>query len=200
MKIFGIGSGRCGTTTLSMILSHQESIQIPHEFEHTPFNWENNKVDFDSMVSMIEDNGWNGAIALYLINYIENFIERYGIEETKIIVVQRDKDATVNSFLKWTSTPQRNFWINSKDSSIYQKDRWDKSFPSYDPSMSKESMIGKYYDEYYDKTYQIMQKYPDQTYYIKTEEFNDPEKIKDLLKWVGIQNPRIPAKLRYNAS
>ena len=203
--IFVLGTGRCGTMSLSKILSMQNNSIVCHEFikagekaSPIPINWQYNEKDFNKIKVLL----WSykkaviGMSAFYLINYVDKLIEEYGKENTKFIVLKRDKEETVDSYYRWTDKNEyTNHWsIDGYKDNKYKNNHWDISYPKYKITDKKEC-IRKYYDEYYQIVDRHIDKYKNIFYEIKTEDINSDKKLLELLSWCGFDSPIIPQQI-----
>lgn len=180
--IFGIGSGRCGTTSLSSILNNQDNANVSHELSgRLQLPWEVDERMFDIYFKSIVNRGDQivGDVSFYLINYIPKLIER--LPDCKIVILQRDKNQTIDSMLR--KTVGLNHWVtNPRRFSTF-----DKCFPKFDEHHSKAERISSYYDLYYNLTSEIQH---DKIFYLKTEDLNNDSKMAELFNFCEIKNPK----------
>ena len=174
--IIGLGTGRCGTVSLSHLLNSQKSSQFTHE-ANPRLPWEQNMNLFDKFMTGLEetDKDFVGDVSFYHLPYVEQMIMRNS--EIKFVCLQRDKDATVKSYLK--KIGERNHW-----SSKGTVDVWDKHYPTYE-EMAKPMAIGKYWDDYYAKVNGLAWQYPDSVKIWKTEDLNNEESVLEILEFCG---------------
>lgn len=204
--IFGLGSGRCGTTSLSKILSYQKDTKVTHELfngkKYKTINWNFTEKDLKDIKHHILklNNVFSGTVAFYLLNYIDKLIDFFGENNCKIIIIQRTKNDTVQSYINWTSRNALfNHWSSSnfKDSH-YTDNEWDVCYPKYD-IRDKRLAIEKYYDDYYSKCSLIKNQYSNIVKHIYTDQLNEDNIIVDLLRWIGYDDPKIPNNRKFNA-
>jgi hypothetical protein len=180
--IFGIGSGRCGTTSLSSILNNQDNANVSHELSgRLQLPWEVDERMFDIYFKSIVNRSDQivGDVSFYLINYIPKLIER--LPDCKIVILQRDKNQTIDSMLR--KTVGLNHWVtNPRRFSTF-----DKCFPKFDEHHSKAERISSYYDLYYNLTSEIQH---DKIFYLKTEDLNNDSKMAELFNFCEIKNPK----------
>jgi len=145
-KIIGMGSGRCGTTSLTSILNKinittHELILINKGNMDDPIAWEN---DFPKLKRKI---GYISAdISFWNLSYIEQLNNEY---DCKFICLKRNKEDTVRSYSKWTQKQNVNHWV-IHDNTKWNHNQWDISYPKFDYDDNKENSISKYWDMYYD--------------------------------------------------
>lgn len=180
--IFGIGSGRCGTTSLSSILNNQDNVNVTHELSgHLQLPWKVDEIMFNTYLKSITNRSEQivGDVSFYLINYIPKLIER--IPDCKIIILKRDKKQTIDSMLK--KTTGLDHWItNPRRFSTF-----DKCFPKFDEHHSKADRISSYYDLYYDLANKI---HHDKIFDLKTEDLNNDDKMAEVFNFCEINNPK----------
>lgn len=168
--IIGLGSGRCGSTSLSVLLSEQKNINITHELIRLP--WIINKKRFNKCMDQIGD----GDIAFYYLNYVDLIIERF--KDVKFICLKRDKTQIINSLLK--KTRGRDHWNpNPKDDYI-----WYECFPKY--NVSKKQAVKLYVEDYYKQCYILQNKYPNLFKIFNLEDLNSKNGQNKIFKFLDI--------------
>lgn len=167
--IIGLGSGRCGTTSLAVLLDMQANTTVTHE-GFIPLPWYKSLTHFRFHVDYIKSIrrfGVGGDVSFYHLNYIDGYVHE--LENVKFICLKRNKEDTVKSL----DTISTKFGVNhftSIDSKHWDHSKWSltdddtakfrNTFPKYDAV--KLDAINTYYDDYYNiaKMYEI--KYPNQ--------------------------------------
>lgn len=182
MMIFGIGTGRCGTQSLSYLLNQQKNYKVGHEFlahqqEHGPLPWEYDDALIIKRLNTLEEHGFNGDVALYYLNYVDKIMELK--PGSKVVVMRRDKQSVINSFIKKTAG------LDHWGDSVSSLNPWDKSFPCYG-SNDKNHTIGRYYDEYYNEVLSLIEKYPNNIKIFEVESLNNNEGLMSILHFCGI--------------
>lgn len=182
--IFGLGTGRCGTMSLSRLLSYQENSIVSHELGGLPWlSWEKQEGLFKTFIGNIfnRQSRFIGDVSFYSLPYWKNIVNLD--PKSKFIIIKRDKDETVKSYMKKTNG--RNHWIQH-DGSKWRKDVWDKCYPKFETE-NKEEALELYYEHYYKMCEQIPNEL---TYWIDTEDLNNKEKCLEMLKWCGFEEPK----------
>ena len=164
--VFGLGTGRCGTLSLSRVLSTLDGFSILHE----------GRSDCGGIVVCARGSGISrrvdgnlpwivdagacrarvdalldlpgeviGDTAFYYLPYVEWLAAQYGDAAT-FVCLRRERAETVRSFLEFT--PGRNHWMAHDGSQWAPDAHWDDAFPTYD-SDSKRAALERYWDEYY---------------------------------------------------
>ena len=146
--IIGLGTGRCGTWSLTKFLGAQPNTNSNHELRFLPweFDAELGKANVDFLLNKNEEVAVD--VGFYWLNYVD-WLAKQNID-VRFICLQRDKKQTVDSWMTHTEElvkrGQGNHWTSQgKDKS------WTSinCFPKYDLSARK--AIEKYWDEYYEK-------------------------------------------------
>lgn len=153
-NIFGIGSGRCGTMSISKLLSKCPKVKVKHELMPR-LPWKKDLQKLSDKIRRVKkiDAPIRGDIAYYNLNYVKELLE---LKNTKIVAIKRNKKETVKSYMRKTSNRNRNHWSpKGIEDSI-----WDKTYPTFNKDKDKEKAIEKYWDIYYRKVDQLLQKYP----------------------------------------
>ena len=163
--IISIGTGRCGSVSLSKFLSAQESISVLHEGRLDSLkirklikwgNDEDNLFEWLEFLLSLKENKFVGDTGMYYLPYIEQIINRY--PQVKIIVMERDKEEVVKSYIK--KTTGRNHWFDHDGKEWEKDDKWDPCYPKYD-IINKEKALEKYWEDYKNQTDNLILKFPD---------------------------------------
>lgn len=192
--VFGMGTGRCGTHSLQKLLDSQPNSNFSHEFGDRPVgNWEylmsSASYMLKSLISRSHNSKNIGDVAFYHLSYVDYFNRT--LPNCKFIVLKRDKQETIESYMKKTSG--RNHWIDH-DGDQYKNDAWDKCFPTYDVESKKEA-IAKYYDDYYKKCKKI-----ENAEIFPMNYLNSESGVKDILNFAEIDNPKIITNIKKDES
>ena len=163
--IISIGTGRCGSVSLSKFLSAQEYVSVLHEGRldshkiRKLIKWENdedNLFEWLEFLLSLDENKFVGDTGMYYLPYIEQIIDKY--PQVKIIVMERDKEEVVKSYIK--KTTGRNHWFDHDGKEWDKDDKWDPCYPKYDIS-NKEKALEKYWEDYKSQTDNLILKFPD---------------------------------------
>ncbi|MFW6130280.1 MAG: hypothetical protein ACOC56_03775 [Atribacterota bacterium] len=169
--IFGIGSGRCGTKSLAYLLNAQENANISHELGGRPFlPWKFNINKLNQAMKEIISRKSNicGDVAFYWLPYMNYIINNY--KDVHIIIIKRDREETLQSYLRWTSI--HDYW--------YPEKQWNSSYPDHKMKYkNKENFFKYFWETYYNKTNLLLKKY-NKSYEIKTNDLNNRNKMKHI--------------------
>jgi len=185
--IIGLGTGRCGSVSLASLLNLQKDFNITHEI--CPSSWEFCQISLDYLLSIFNNKKENiiGDCAYYHINYSEKILEL--LPNTKFPIMIRDKEETINSYMK--KTQQRNHWSTQRSREEKEDYYWDRTYPKY--NLPKREAVTRYYNEYYEKCRNLVSKYPDKfKIFGMKEAFNSLSGQSQLLEFLNINaNDRI---------
>ena len=185
--IFGLGTGRCGTVSLTELFNIQNSSFFSHEMGSRPYlPWDMERVKIVNRLFELSNNKnkFVGDVAFFLLPYI-NEILKY-IPESKFVILQRDKKETISSYMK--KTEGRNHWVKH-NGNIWQNDSWDVCYPKFYVDSKKEALA-----EYYDLYYKLCRKIPEEScFWMNTEDLNNKEISLQMLEWCGFDDPRYSA-------
>jgi len=163
--IISIGTGRCGSVSLSKFLSAQEYVSVLHEGRldshkiRKLIKWgndEKNLFEWLEFLLSLDGNKFVGDTGMYYLPYIEQIIEKY--PQVKIIVMEREKEEVVKSYIK--KTTGRNHWFDHDGKEWDKDDKWDPCYPKYD-IVNKEKALEKYWEDYKSQTDNLILKFPD---------------------------------------
>lgn len=143
--IIGLGTGRCGTVSLSKLLQ-RAGLNVTHELKPV-MSWCSD--DIVHRVNTLNKARVDGDIAFWYLNYIEELNEKYGSDNIRFICMQRDPDEVVESFLK--KTTGRNHWMKHNNTKWKLDPCWDKCFPKYEVK-DKAAAIRLYCKGYHEKS------------------------------------------------
>lgn len=196
--IFGMGSGRCGTTSLYRLLNFQKNSKITHESKPL-LTWKFNKNKIDNKLGKIlnQKKRYVGDVASYYLPYIEYIIKKY--PSSKFIILKRPKKEVVESFLKKTKKRKWNHWTKKE---IKKKhNRWDQIFPKCNLKSKKEA-IGKYWEDYYFLSKKLIKKYPKNVKGFLTDDLNSKEGVKNIINFCEIdkKNQILKTDIKINKS
>ena len=163
--IISIGTGRCGSFSLSKFLSAHEYINVLHEGRLASHkirklikwrNDEDNLFEWLEFLLSLDGHKFVGDTGMYYLPYIERIIDKY--PEVKIIVMERNKEEVVKSYIK--KTTGRNHWFDHDGKEWEKDDKWDPCYPKYDIS-NKEEALENYWEDYKNQTDNLILKFPE---------------------------------------
>jgi hypothetical protein len=191
--IIGLGTGRCGSMSLSNLLSFQEDCLVSHEIGGRPWlPWKRDTKLFENYYNLIHSRNYEiiGDVSFYNLPYASDYLNKS--QKTVFVILQRDKQDTINSYLK--KTEGRNHWI-VHNGSKWRLDSWDKCYPKFDVT-EKEEALSDYYDHYYESCRMLPQ---EKCFWMKTQDLNNEQKCIEMLNFCGFESPSF-IKLKRNSS
>lgn len=187
MLVLGLGSGRCGTTSLRLFLDLQRDVSVTHElnFEgiRQPLPWQVDIALAGRRVQQLlrRPASIKGDIGFYWLPYSEWILGRFA--DTRFICLQRNKPDTVESFLR--RTEGRNHWVEHGGTHWQLDEVWDKAFPKYD-IQGKRAAVARYWDEYYATAERLQGEYPDNFRIFPVDTLNSRQGQDAILSFLGI--------------
>lgn len=169
--IIGLGSGRCGTKSLSHLFDSQPDSSFTHEA--LPMPWNRNPADaqpemfrrlFERDAKYIGDSGY------YWINYVGDMIDVK--PDAKFICLQRDRQEVIESM-----------WDHSRGLNTHPTDDWYMMYPRYDTD--RKSAVGLMWDDYRWIANQLIGKYFDSFRVFDVDRLNDEDGVNAILDFAG---------------
>ena len=170
--VIGLGTGRCGTTSLARFLSAQPNSLVSHELENDPdirgyppsWNDEWWRI-YDALKRMEKqspDVDFIGDVALFYLKYIPQIIEHF--PNVVFIGLKRNREKVVKSFI--FKVAGRDCWRK------FTGNIWDRVFPKYPDEPTVEDSIRRYWNEYYDELEHYRAQYPERFIIVPTQNLN----------------------------
>ena len=204
--VLGIGSGRCGTRAFSKFINQNIGTYVTHEFNHCEdLSWDDSisvnspslvgkryKYFIDRKASIV------GDVALWYLPYIEQFLEYSNV---KVIVLKRNREDTVKSFVKWFGGRKHFPWAiddDRRDSGgrYINHPMFDSCYPSFEwKNLSKVEVrhgAERYYDFYYKVVDRLVRACNDRIFVVDSYEALNNKTVKyAILKWLGAKKPYV---------
>lgn len=208
--VFGMGSGCCGTASLALLLNSQHNALVSHELAPI-LTWDTregkNLMQF--RYGQLDHQGHLydlvGDVGLYYLPYIgflmKSLTDVPQLKEGydfKFVILKRDKDSVVKSFLAKFKRQRNNPLQNHGDKSL-KVDEWDKAFPKYD-DLTLEQAISFYYYDYYTKAEAYANKFPDNVKIFDVGDLNTEQGVRSILEFVGVENPNVVVGIKKNVT
>lgn len=198
--IFGLGTGRSGSTSLYSLLSKQEDTFSSHEYPPL-IKWENDEknVFFHLKKSSILLNNFNfvADVSHWWLKYVELIIKQY--PNSIFICMQRDKQETVSSFLKIKGDGIKgtlNHWT-IHDGKHWRYNIWDDTYPKYKTNSLKHA-IEKYWDQYYFISESLEKKFPKNFRIFNIQNFSSEKGQLEILQFCKFPNPKLHLNIKKN--
>lgn len=193
--VIGLGTGRCGTKSLAVLLNHQPSTAVGHEMRPLlPWDKAGAPQDVRSRFAMLVERypqvARVGDVGHFYLPYIPDLFEAF--ENLRVVCLQRDREETIDSFIRWITATRSGRPVNhwSLDRDGFESDPWDRCFPHY-PTRDMAQGIGRYWDDYYREAQRLATAFPEQFRIFPTERsLREVDGIRELLDWVGVPRAR----------
>lgn len=189
--VIGLGTGRCGTTSLARLLNLQPGASVVHQRgpvlswyeEHDPAR-HLTQPDSGPDVTLLGDVGF------YYLPHVGRIWEE--MPTVKFVCMRRGRQATIDSFERYLR-PEWNHWAPNK--TVYSP--WDQCYPVIQAA-TRTDAIGRYWDKYYATAENLASDYRFEVFDI--ESLNSEEGVSRLLRFVGVQDPVLATGIRVNRS
>lgn len=186
----GVGSGRCGTLSLSRLLDAQIDTSVSHE-RRPLLAWNS-----DCRAAVVQQRlkrlaapkaGSVGDVASFYLPFLDEILRQ--APDVRVVCLKRDRGAVIRSFCKWLDRVHvlpTDHWSRTLKPGWYRDPDWSRIFPKYDAD-SREEAIGKYWDEYYERAEQFAARFPQNVRIFDTDyALNTEAGIREVLTFVGI--------------
>jgi len=180
---FGLGTGRCGTYSLTKLLNAQPNTEIRHEAFGLPWKQDETKL-YNAVQSLfLLDCERAGDVGYYWLPYVSAVLSDY--PDAKFVCLSRAREEVVESF--FNHTPNRNFW--TKPDSEHWSKEWkhtpeDLSFPRYD--LDKRDALNQYWLDYHKGASGLEFLYPDNFHVFHISTLNSREGQEEIFDFIGI--------------
>ena len=186
IPFLGIGTGRCGTKSLARIIGACKNTSIAHECgAYACFWYQKNLKIFYYFREQVESNPDKvvGDVAFYWLPHIAKLRK---ILRLRVVCLHRDKESTVNSFLRLYDTKTR---LRREDcprlgkmptSDYYRNWIWWNRFPLIEGESPKECWE-KYWDMYERESRKIKN-----CYHLNLEDLNSNKELDKLFDYLRI--------------
>ena len=189
--IFGLGTGRSGSTSLTSALSSIPNSYFSHEHPSI-IPWTNGEaiVDWHLLRPRALSNHYSvvGDVSHWWLPWVEHIYKSH--PNALFIIMRRSLQDTVASFLKIKGGGGRgsiNHWVEH-DGQYFRKNIWDRCYPKYATASSLAEALKKYWHNYYLEASRLHKLLPDNTIIIDLEDENKDELIKRFI----IKNTQVP--------
>jgi hypothetical protein len=187
MLIFGVGSGRCGTTSLRLFLDLQRDVSVTHELNfdgnRQPMPWQPDHSLARQQLQQLQQKSAviKGDIGFYWLPYTEWILAQY--DDARFICLKRNKADTVVSYLH--RTKGRNHWLQHSGTRWELDEIWDKAFPKYDIE-DKQEAVSQYWEDYYAVAERLQREHARNFCIFPVDALNSYEGQSAILSFVGI--------------
>jgi hypothetical protein len=181
--IIGLGSGRCGTTSLADLLG------IPHENCMLP--WDFHEGRFRLAVHRAEHFG--GDVGFYYLNYVDRILQWK--PKTKFVCLKRNRADTIRSWSKHMVGRDYFGWTG-----IMVRGGQNETFEAM-PTFGEvpvEEGAPRYYDLYYEKARRLQEAHPSSFRVFGMDVLNERKAQRELLRFVGRPYQKVQLGVKKN--
>lgn len=183
--ILGIGTGRCGSSSLAHLLGTQPGCIATHE-AYPVLAWQG-----DDQLALQKINALAGRdapvaadVAWFYLPYIPAILQQN--PDARVICLERPRQEVIDSFLRKLGNGV-NHWTTSQDRRVH---RLDDCFPKYDSRLPLPEAIGRYWDDYRDRVANLCHNFPKQVgCWPMTAALNEEPVLRSLLQFAGFATP-----------
>lgn len=199
--IFGLGSGRCGTLSLSNLLNSQVNAEFTHERYPVQWGVDEKQITIYAIDIIYRNAMFVGDVGCSWLNQTPILIAN--MKYIKFVCLKRNKEDTIKSFKNRSYS--KNFLVDPKsehyDESIQKRfelrlNEGNIAFPRYD--LSKADALDKYYDDYYERAENFQAIYPTNFKIFPIEDLNTEAGQRDILLFCGFENHIYTTENRWN--
>ncbi|MFT7473665.1 MAG: hypothetical protein ACI81L_000580 [Verrucomicrobiales bacterium] len=191
--IIGLGSGRCGTVSLSLLLNGQLDSEVTHESRPVlPWQFDRDVLRLRTNDLLDRTSAFAGDVAYYYLPYVRTLASEN--HDIRFLCLERDFEEVVSSMM--AKTEGRNHWVDHDGSHWANDPVWDPTMPTYS-SMEKEIAVRRYVREYYQMARRLEH---DLTNFriFPTAALNGVSSQLELLEFCGFPQPVPNANIREN--
>jgi len=203
--VLGLGTGRCGSTSLTALLASVEESCCTHENPPLIF-WtpQQEQVQFHMKRLAILADYFSLVcdVSHWWLNVLDSFFTNF--PAGKIIGLIRDVDECVESFMTtrghgWESW---NHWV-PYGNGIWIAHLWDPTYPTYsvpsyswrNPDRAKYELIARYVREYNARLEALAEQNPVRVMLVRTEELSEPASQRKIFNFVNVNGRVATIKL-----
>ena len=202
--MLGLGTGRCGSTTLTAAFASLADACATHE--NPPLlNWDPCEEQVSFHIKRLQMMAGHYALVFDASHWWLNVTERVMAEcdGTKVIGMVRDTPSCVRSFLavKGRGRGSVNHWA-LPDNGIWGTTHGDPTYPCYevplglhnDPDAAKTAQVDRYVRSYNEALATLAGRHPERMLIVRTEELSSESTSDRIAQFIGL-----PMRIPFNA-
>lgn len=182
--IFGLGTGRSGSTSLTTALSSIPNSYFSHEHPSI-IPWKNGEAIVEwhllRLRSLAHKYSAVGDVSHWWLPYVEDIYKAH--VNSFFVVMKRSRRDTVSSFLKIKGGGGRgsiNNWIEH-DGEYFVPNIWDRCYPKYAGASSLVEALEQYWDDYYASASRLQKLLPKNVLIVDLEDKNKEALLKSFI-------------------
>jgi hypothetical protein len=195
MVVLGLGSGRCGSTTLAHAISQVPDACATHENAPMIY-WEPLEAQVRFHIARFRELVQYFAVvfdaAFWWLNARARVFEAF--DDAKVIGLVRETESCVASFMKQKGSGigSLNHWA-TPGNGVWATSPGDPSLPTYetppppisDPDAVKRAMVTRFVTEYNAALERLAAEYPDRVLLVRTEDLRSPAAYARIGQFIG---------------
>lgn len=198
--IIGVGTGRCGTKSLTRLLDAQPDTAATHERYQWRVRWNCParlwplRLWRETRQDAAEGAPVQAEVGFYWTPQVPVLL-RWADEagrDVRVVGLKRDRQETIGSYLRWKQDGDH--W-RRRDRRQEGPDKWDHCYPSYDLAEKAEA-IGAFWDEVYESLGAIED---DRVRVFRTQKLNEEAGVEAILHHCGYDDPAVEVGIQVNA-
>ncbi len=206
----GIGSGRCGSTTLTGLLRTVPRSCCTHEVPPL-IDWQPRaeQVDFHlrRFELLLRYHDFVFDASHWWLNALDRLFSAF--PTCKVVGLWRDTEGCARSFakIKGAGRGSINHWV-AGDNGIWHAALWDRTYPHYpipagadaDPDAARHHLIRRYVDEYNAAMFALVARQTDRVLLLRTEQLDDRATQQRLFDFFGLPGDTSSIRLNVGTS
>ncbi len=190
--VFGVGTGRCGSVSLSILLNEQADASVSHELSGHILPWLYDESLLERVLEHIleRSNGIVGDVASFYLPYVHRILEWF--PDAKFVCLKRDRDLCIASLIA------KHGKFNLYQDGVSPGNVWQTASPTFSSELSREEATAAYYDLYHEIAEDIESEHPERLRIFDTECLNTSDGVQSILDFCGFREPDIIVGLRTN--
>jgi hypothetical protein len=195
--IVGVGTGRCGTKSLTRLLSQQPGTGPTHERYGPEVRWDGPARLWPLRLwrdTAAQDAPVAAEVAFYWTPHVETLLQWADQDgrNVRVVGLKRDRQETIDSYLRWKQNGDH--W-RRRDLREEEPGEWDHCYPSF-ALEDKAEAIGAFWDEVYDRLADIED---ERVQVFCTQSLNETDGVESILEHCGYDEPVVETGIQVTA-
>jgi hypothetical protein len=204
--VLGLGSGRCGSTSLARALAGAEGVCATHE--NPPMvHWRPTSEQLGAHCKRFRLLLAHFEVVFDSAHWWLNAVDHMAgeFDSMKMIALMRDPDACARSFLERKGTGRNaiNHWVDH-DGTFWKSALWDRFYPSYEPGRfglgepegvsqaelpsRQHALVKTYVEDYNEGLTRAKDRFGERLLLLRTEELSEPEAQDRVKAFLGMES------------
>lgn len=185
--IFGLGTGRSGSTSLSHILDASPDHNVSHEH---PFlvRWHSQSPELewhiDRLVWLSQYYSVVGDVAHWWLPHVDYILNK--CPSAGFIALRRPKAETIKSFISIKQPSGINHWTTNNSGAVAYN-LWDGCYPTFGVDLSLYNALERYWEAYYEDCERMAEEHPDKFKILELSDLTNYDKFQSVLRSLGVE-------------